>query len=118
MKQIIAYVRADMVDNLARAVHHEHFRHVSVFAVCDLEAPAKDSRSGLNPHIGRYSQMIKMEYVCAGEEVEEVVALVRAACYTGNRGDGLIVVTDVCDCVSVRTGKRGPEALGPPAAEH
>ncbi len=111
MKQIIAYVRADMAANLARTVHHEHLRHVSMFAVSDLDAPPEGSKGKLSPQLGRYSPMVKMEYVCKDEVVEEVVVIIRAACHTGNHGDGLIVITDVLDCVSVRTGNRGQDAL-------
>jgi nitrogen regulatory protein P-II 1 len=44
--------------------------------------------------------------------VEAVVHAARTG-DTGNIGDGKIWVLDLYDCVRIRTGERGPEAIGP-----
>ncbi|MBQ7457518.1 MAG: P-II family nitrogen regulator [Desulfovibrio sp.] len=54
---------------------------------------------------------IKLEIVLHDEQIEEVINTVVATTRTGQVGDGKIFVFDVVDCVRIRTGERGVDAL-------
>ncbi len=54
---------------------------------------------------------IKLEIVVAAELVDQAVARIREAAYTGKTGDGKIFVTPVEQAIRVRTGETGPEAI-------
>ena len=54
---------------------------------------------------------VKLEILIDDSKVDEVIDAIIAAAKTGKIGDGKIFVTDVEDCVRIRTGERGVEAL-------
>lgn len=54
---------------------------------------------------------IKIEVVVADSQVGEVVNAIRSAANTGKIGDGKIFVFPVDECVRIRTGETGEEAL-------
>jgi nitrogen regulatory protein P-II 1 len=56
---------------------------------------------------------IRLEIVCHDEEVESVLAAIYAAAHTGHTGDGKVFVLPVLDALRLKTGERGPAALGP-----
>lgn len=49
--------------------------------------------------------------VIEDSKVEEVIDLISSIARTGEVGDGKIFVIDICDCVRIRTGERGNDAL-------
>ncbi len=54
---------------------------------------------------------IKLEVVVAEDRVEEVLEAICKVARTGKIGDGKIFVTSVEECVRIRTGERGEQAL-------
>jgi nitrogen regulatory protein P-II 1 len=54
---------------------------------------------------------IKIEVVVANEGVADVIKAIRDAAFTGKIGDGKIFVTAVEECIRIRTGESGEQAL-------
>lgn len=54
---------------------------------------------------------VKVEIIVAKVPVETVVSTARKVLYTGHIGDGKIFIYDVRDCVRVRTGETGYDAM-------
>jgi len=54
---------------------------------------------------------IKIEVVVADNQVAEVVEAIRGAANTGKIGDGKVFVIPVEECVRIRTGESGEQAL-------
>jgi nitrogen regulatory protein P-II 1 len=54
---------------------------------------------------------IKIEIVVADDHVSEVVEAIRGAANTGKIGDGKVFVFSVEECVRIRTGESGEQAL-------
>ncbi len=54
---------------------------------------------------------IKIELVVSDDQVAEVVDVIRSAANTGKIGDGKIFVLPVDECVRIRTGESGEQAL-------
>ena len=54
---------------------------------------------------------VKLEMVVPGSRLEEVIQCVVAAARTGKIGDGKIFILPLEDCIRIRTGERGPEAI-------
>jgi nitrogen regulatory protein P-II 1 len=54
---------------------------------------------------------IKIEVVVADDQLTEVVETIRNAANTGKIGDGKIFVFPVEECVRIRTGESGEQAL-------
>jgi nitrogen regulatory protein P-II 1 len=53
----------------------------------------------------------EVKMVVPDEKLEEIIDLITAAACTGEYGDGKIFITDVTDCVRIRTKERGTVAL-------
>lgn len=49
--------------------------------------------------------------VIEDSKVEEVIELISSISRTGKVGDEKIFVIDICDCVRIRTGEIGNDAL-------
>ncbi len=54
---------------------------------------------------------VKLEILIDDSRVEEVINTIVASAKTGKIGDGKIFVTDVEECVRIRTGETGLDAL-------
>jgi nitrogen regulatory protein PII len=59
----------------------------------------------------RFLPKLKIEIAVSDEKLEEIVAIIQKAAYTGEIGDGKIFIYDLMDVVRIRTGERGEEAL-------
>jgi len=44
--------------------------------------------------------------------VDSTVEAIISGARTGNIGDGKIFVLDLAECIRIRTGEKGPEAVG------
>ena len=47
---------------------------------------------------------------CRDEHAAELVDAICKAAHTGNRGDGMVAVTELAELVRIRTGERGDAA--------
>ncbi|MGL4737823.1 MAG: P-II family nitrogen regulator [Cellulosilyticaceae bacterium] len=54
---------------------------------------------------------IELKFVLEDERVEEIIELIIQVTRTGEVGDGKIFVTDLEDCIRIRTGERGNKAI-------
>ncbi len=54
---------------------------------------------------------LKIEVICAIDDAEGVMDVIRKCAYTGKIGDGKIWMLDVDRLVRVRTGEMGEEAI-------
>lgn len=54
---------------------------------------------------------VKMEVVCADDQVKTVIDLIMSSAQTGQIGDGKIFVSDLANVVRIRTGESGEDAL-------
>lgn len=60
--------------------------------------------------------MYRFEVFVSDDELEKTVEALRASAYTGEVGDGKIMVLPVDDVMRIRTGERGMDVIHPPAA--
>jgi nitrogen regulatory protein P-II 2 len=56
---------------------------------------------------------VRIEVAVPTEQLDRVVEAIGAAAKTGQIGDGKIFVLPLDDCVRIRTGERGGQAIGP-----
>ena len=53
----------------------------------------------------------EIKMVVEDDKVHEIIKLITSIAKTGEVGDGKIFVSDVCNCIRIRTGEEGPDAL-------
>lgn len=55
---------------------------------------------------------IRIDIAVNEDFVEPTIEAIIRAARTGNIGDGKIFITDLTECIRIRTGERGTEAIG------
>ncbi|MDB5311687.1 MAG: glnB 1 [Gemmataceae bacterium] len=117
MKLIVAIIRPEKLEDVQRALAE---RDVYLMTVTDVRGCGRQ-RGYTEVYRGsemtiRLIPKLKLEIAVNEAFVEAAVeAIVHAArtADTGAVGDGKIFVLSLEDCVRIRTGERGPEAIGP-----
>ncbi|MFQ6606548.1 MAG: P-II family nitrogen regulator [Fidelibacterota bacterium] len=113
MKEIKAYIRCSKVELVITALRTIGIENLTVVDVMAL------GKGMIDPDkykysiecVEKYSDVAKMEIVCTDEVVASAMETIRKHAYTGERGDGLILVSDVEQTLKIRSGARGVEAL-------
>jgi nitrogen regulatory protein P-II 1 len=65
-----------------------------------------------NKETGNLLRKLRLEIAVNEAFVEPAIAAVEKGARTGELGDGKIFVYDLAEVVRIRTGERGPEAIG------
>lgn len=77
-------------------------------AVAEVEGTGRFTRPEVKPSLKfpiTHSKMAKLELVCKREDVEAIVRLIHQHGGTGEKGDGIIYVSEVKQVFKVRTGE-------------
>ena len=117
MKLVVAIIRPEKLDAVQRALAE---RDVYLMTVTDVRGCGRQ-RGYTEVYRGTEFQVrllpkLKLEIAVNDAFVEATVeAIVHAARTpeTGQIGDGKIFVLPMDDCVRIRTGERGTDAIGP-----
>ena len=117
MKLIVAIIRPEKLEFVQQALNERDVYLMTVTDVrgCGRQRGHTELYRGTEVQI-RLVPKIKLEIAVNEAFVEATVeAIVHAARTgdTGNIGDGKIFVLSHEDCVRIRTGERGTEAIGP-----
>lgn len=117
MKLIVAIIRPDKLQDVQRALAERDVYLMTVSEVrgCGRQKGYTEVYRDQEVEI-RLLPKLKLEIAVNEPFVEATVeAVVHSARTgdTGNVGDGKIFVLPLEDCVRIRTGERGPEAIGP-----
>ena len=117
MKLVTAIIRPEQLEAVQTALAECDVYLMTVTDVrgCGRQRGFTEVYRGTEVQI-RLVPKVKLEIAITDAFVEAAVeAIVHAGRtgQTGNIGDGKIWVTKLDDCVRIRTGERGPEAIGP-----
>jgi nitrogen regulatory protein P-II 1 len=111
MKKIEAVIRTSKFFQVKEALNKMgilFFTYMDVKGVGN-QATEKAVYRGVEYDLGSIART-KLEIVVS-EKVDEVIKCIVDACKTGELGDGKIFVSNVEECVRIRTGERGIPAL-------
>ena len=113
MKLIIAYIKPERLN----AVKQELYKR-SVFKMSVSNALGCGRQKGyIEAYRGAISEvnLLKKVRLAIGvndDYVETTIEGIVAGARTGHIGDGKIFVLPMADCIRIRTGEHGPEAIG------
>ncbi|MBK6912459.1 MAG: P-II family nitrogen regulator [Ignavibacteriales bacterium] len=112
MKEIKAYIRPSVADRVISALEIAGTKGMTVIDVSTIGGWADPVNSKLSiKYCERYSSSMKIELVCSDDDIEKFVKIILDNAHTGSKGDGKIFVSDIFEAISIRTKKRGAEAL-------
>ena len=115
MKEIKAYVQRWLVNQLVEKLERAGAPGITIVEIHPVGYGYEPNYFGFqnDDAFKRYSYLsiVKLEVVCADEDLERYVKVIEDVCRTGGKGDGRIFVTDVLCAVRIRDGARGQAAL-------
>lgn len=103
MKEIKAFIRPEKLNRLAKHLKKEKFCCFTVFegeGVGDYADPKTKFPSLKFPYL--HNKVVKLEMVCDKEDVINIVKIIKDFAQTGERGDGLIYVSNVEQKIRIR----------------
>ncbi|MCF7802546.1 MAG: P-II family nitrogen regulator [Candidatus Marinimicrobia bacterium] len=109
MKEIKAYIRTKKVEKTIHALERIGIQDLTVIDVMALGQGMLDREQYKYSmeFVERYSTIAKLEIICANNDSEQIVQTIRSIAYTGEKGDGLILVSPVEFAQKIRSGKTG-----------
>ncbi|NYF08680.1 nitrogen regulatory protein P-II 1 [Clostridium saccharobutylicum] len=112
MKRIEAIIRPSKLEDIKEALKDNDINGVTISQVmrCGQQRGWTEYHRGTEV-ITNVLPKIEVKIVVADEKVEDVIELITSIARTGEVGDGKIFVTDIVECVRIRTGERGNKAL-------
>ncbi len=113
MKKIEAIIKQDRLDAvkeelLKAEIHRMTVRHVKG---CGQQKGYTESYRG-KVHKINLLPKVKLEIAVNEDFVQPTIEAIIRGARTGKIGDGKIFVLDLHECIRIRTGERGEEAIG------
>lgn len=112
MKDVKAMVRTECVSDLLHALRDagvSRFYLSRIHAVGGGTDPEDFKVSLADGSV--YTEKTEVEFVCPADRTDDLVEIVRTWARTGQRGDGVVIVSHVTDVIDVRTGDHNQMAL-------
>lgn len=113
MKYIIAVIQPDRLDEVLKALDDKGIHLVIVTSVL-----GRGRQKGISEvyrghkEAGSLLKKIKLEIAVNDQFVQPTIDSIKEGARTGNIGDGKIFIMDLEECIRIRTGEKGGEAIG------
>ncbi len=113
MKLIIAYIQPHKLEDVKAALTQAKVAKMSVTNSlgCGAQMGYEESYRGVKFEVNLLKK-IRLEIAVNEDYVEKTVEAICSAARTGQIGDGKIFILDLAECIRIRTGERGGEAIG------
>lgn len=109
MREVKAFVRSTRVNDVIKGLRLHDFKSITV---TEVEGTGRYTKPGASPSLKftiTHSKMAKLELLCKKEDVETIVKLIHEHGGTGEKGDGIIYVSEVERVFKVRTGEESQD---------
>ena len=113
MKLVTAYIQPQRLNTVKQALYQKDIRKMSVTNAlgCGQQGGYHESYRGTDNEVNLLKK-VRIDVAVNEEYVEATVDTIIGAARSGKIGDGKIFVTSLDDCIRIRTGERGKEAIG------
>ncbi|MDF7826398.1 P-II family nitrogen regulator [Pontiellaceae bacterium B12227] len=113
MKLIIAYIQPEQLNEVKQSLYEKEVYKMSVTNAmgCGQQKGYHETYRGADIEVNLLKK-VRIEIAVNDDYVDTVVEAVIAGARTGNIGDGKIFILELPECIRIRTGEKGPEAVG------
>jgi len=113
MKLVIAIIQPHKLEDVLQELDKEeiHLKTVSNVLGCGRQKGITEVYRG-RKEVGNLLKKVRLEIAVNDNFVQQTIAAIMRGAKTGKIGDGKIFVTDLAECVRIRTGEKGSEAIG------
>ena len=113
MKMVIAIIQPQRLEQVKEELYKEEVNLITVSEVLGhgRQKGVTEIYRGMK-ETGNLLRKIRLEIAVNENYVERTIKAITTGAKTGQTGDGKIFVLDLPECVRIRTGERGSEAIG------
>ncbi|MBN2737025.1 MAG: P-II family nitrogen regulator [Spirochaetales bacterium] len=113
MKLITAMVQPQKFADVKRALYEAEVFKMTVTSVqgCGQQRGYEETFRGVISEINLIKK-IRIDIAVNEDFVEPTVDAIIKGARSGNIGDGKIFITELAECIRIRTGDRGEDAIG------
>ncbi|RKY10275.1 MAG: transcriptional regulator [Planctomycetota bacterium] len=113
MKLIIAYIQPHKLEDVKKALAEAKVGKMSVTNSlgCGAQMGYEESYRGIKFEVNLMKK-VRLEIAVNQDFLDKTVEAIISSARTGEIGDGKIFVLDLADCIRIRTGEHGKDAVG------
>ena len=113
MKLIIAYIQPEALNEVKQSLYDIEVFKMSVTNAlgCGQQKGYHETYRGADIEVNLLKK-VRIEIAVNDEYVEGTTEAIIKGARTGNIGDGKIFVIEMADCIRIRTGEKGHDAVG------
>ena len=113
MKLIIAYIQPHKLEDVKKALAEANVGKMSVTNSlgCGAQMGYEESYRGIKFEVNLMKK-VRLEIAVTESFLDTTVNTIIQSARTGEIGDGKILVLDMADCIRIRTGEHGRDAIG------
>lgn len=113
MKLVIAMIQPHKLPDVKKALFDAKVHKMTVTNAlgCGQQKGFTETYRGV-VHEVNLLKKVRLEIAVNKDYVESTIDAIVKGARTGNIGDGKILVLDLSECIRIRTGERGAEAIG------
>jgi len=113
MKLIVAYIQPEKLNSVKQSLYEAEIYKMSVTNAlgCGQQKGYHESYRGADIEVNLLKK-VRIEIAVNDNFVQPTIDAVIKGARSGKIGDGKIFVMDLVDCIRIRTGEKGKEAIG------
>lgn len=113
MKLIVAYIQPERLPQVKQSLYEADIFKLSVTNAlgCGQQKGFTESYRGAETEVNLLKK-VRLEIAVNEEFVNRTIEAIIGGARTGTIGDGKIFVVDLVECIRIRTGERGLDAIG------
>ncbi len=113
MKLIIAYIQPEKLNAVKQALYDAEVHKMSVTNAlgCGQQKGYHESYRGADVEVNLLKK-IRIDIAVNDEYVQTTIDAIIKGARSGKIGDGKIFVLELAECIRIRTGEKGKEAIG------
>ena len=113
MKMITTLIQPSKLEEVKKALFDADVHKMTVTSAlgCGQQKGYMETFRGVKSEINLLDK-IRIDIAVNEDFVEPTVEAIIEAARTGTIGDGKIFISELCECIRIRTGERGHEAIG------
>ncbi|MCF7863872.1 MAG: P-II family nitrogen regulator [Kiritimatiellales bacterium] len=113
MKLIIAYIQPEALNQVKQALYESEIYKLSVTNAmgCGQQKGYHETYRGADIEVNLLKK-VRLEIAVNDDFVKATTDAIIKGARTGNIGDGKIFILDLPECIRIRTGEKGHDAIG------
>jgi nitrogen regulatory protein P-II 1 len=113
MKLIIAYIQPEKLNDVKQALYDAEVYKISVTNAlgCGQQRGYHESYRGVDIEVNLLKK-VRLEIAVNEKFVQPTIDAIIKGARTGEIGDGKIFILELPECIRIRTGETGSEAIG------